>query len=110
MGRRTGQWTRHRAQVRGHGNRAMRIEEGALGIIGLALNEREGEVAAKKHAAGFADALGEAGGDRTDAGDRQDAERDAGNENAKTTQAAAQIAPGKSPGKAAGPSGGEGCG
>ena len=100
MGHRTG----HRAQARGHGNRAMRIEEGALVIIGLALNEREGEVAAKNHAAGFTDSLGEAGGDRTDAGDRQDAERDAGNENAKAALAAAQVAPGNSPGKARGPS------
>jgi hypothetical protein len=88
----------------------MRVEESALDVVGLALNEREGKIAAKDHAAGFANALSEACGDRTDAGDRQDAERDAGNENAKTTQAAAQIAPGKSPGKAAGPSGGEGCG
>jgi hypothetical protein len=82
----------------------MGIEESALGIIGLALNEREGEVAAKYHAAGFADALGEAGGNRTNPGDRQDAERDAGNENAEAAQTAAQLAPGKSPGKAGGPS------
>src|SRR5262249_60406404 len=98
-----GQWTRHRAQARGHGNRAMRIEEGALGIIGLALNEREGEVAAKNHAAGFADALGEAAGDRTDAGDSQDAERDAGNEKAKAAQAAARIATSNTTAKACGP-------
>jgi hypothetical protein len=84
----------------------MRIEESALGVIGLALYEREGKVAAKNHTAGFADALVEACGDRTDAGDRQDAERNAGDENAKAAQAAAQIAPGKSPGKAGGPSSG----
>ena len=81
----------------------MRIEESAFSVVGLALNEREGKVAAKNHTAGFADALVEACGDGTDPGNRQDAERDAGDENAKAAQPAAQIAPGKSPGKTAGP-------
>jgi hypothetical protein len=78
----------------------MGIEESALGLIGLTLNERKGEVAAKNYAAGFANTLVEARRDRTDTGDRQDAECDASDENAEAAPAATQIAPGKSPGKA----------
>ena len=50
-------WTRHRAQASGHGHRAMRIEESAFGVVGLALNERKCKVAAEDHATGFADAF-----------------------------------------------------
>jgi hypothetical protein len=77
----------------------MRVKEVPFGAVGLALNEREGEVAAKDHAAGFADPFGEACSDRTDSGNRQDAKRNASDEHAKAAQTAAQIAPGKSPSK-----------
>jgi hypothetical protein len=74
----------------------VRGEEGALGVVRFTLNEGKGEIAAKDYAARFGDALMEARRYRADAGDRQDAERDAGDENAKAAQATAQIAPGES--------------
>ena len=73
----------------------MRAQESALGVLGFTLNERKSEVAAEDDAAGAGDAVGEARRDRADAGDRHDAERDAGDEDAEAAQAAAQFAPGK---------------
>ncbi len=73
----------------------MGIEKRALGGIGFALNERKGDVAAEDDAAGAGNAVVEACGHRADAGDRHDAERDTGDEDAEAAQAAAQFAPGK---------------
>ena len=44
-------------------------------------------------------AVGQAFGHRADAGDRHHAEHDAGDEDAETAQAAAQLAPGQAQGK-----------
>ena len=59
----------------------------------LALDQREGKVAAENDAARRARPVGQACGDRADAGDRHDAERDAGDEHAEAAQPAAQLAP-----------------
>ena len=80
----------------------MVIEKRPLGIVCLALNERQSEVAAEDDAAGAADAVVEARGDRADAGDRHDAKRNAGDKDAEAAQAAAQIAPDKTRCKAQG--------
>ena len=64
--------------------------------LGFTLNERKGEIAAEDDAAGAGDAVVEARRHRADAGNRHDAERDAGDKDAEAAQAAAQIAPGKS--------------
>ncbi len=73
----------------------MRVEESAFTVARLALNERKGKIAAEDHLARAGDAVGKARGNRADAGDRQDAERDAGDKNTEAAQAAAQIAPGE---------------
>ncbi len=73
----------------------MGIEERALGVAGLALDQRKGEVAAEDDAAGAADAVVQARRDRADAGNRHDAKRDTGDEHAEAAQTAAQIAPNK---------------
>ena len=86
---------RHGAHGGGLGHGAVCIQEGALGIARLALNEREGEVAAEDDLAGAGDAVGEARGHRADARDGHHAKRDAGDENPEAAQAAAQFAPGK---------------
>ena len=78
----------------------MGIEKRALGIACLPLDERKGEIAAEDHAAGAADTVVQTRGHRADAGDRHDAERDAGDKNAEAAQAAAQIAPDKAHRKA----------
>src|SRR6516162_4252828 len=88
----------------------MRVEKGAFARVGFALNKREGEIAAEDEAAGLADAVGEACSNRADAGDRQHAKRNAGDEDAKAAQTAAQIAPGEAWGESGWPSDGKACG
>ncbi len=73
----------------------MGIEESALAVARFALNERKGEVAAKDFTAGAGNPVGQARGNRADAGDRHHAERDAGDEDAEAAQSAAQLAPGE---------------
>ena len=75
----------------------MVVEEAPLAVAGFALNERKGNIAAENQLPGAADAVGKARRHRADAGDRKYAERDAGDEDAKTAQAAAQFAPGETP-------------
>ena len=67
----------------------MVVEEATFAVAGFALNERKGNIAAENQLPGAADAVGKARRHRADAGDRQYAERDAGDEDAKTAQAAA---------------------
>ena len=67
----------------------------ARSAAGLALDERKSNVAAQDRAAGAGNAVVEACRYRADAGNRHDAERDAGDEHAEAAQAAAQFAPGK---------------
>jgi len=71
----------------------MGIEERALAFARLALDQREGQIPAEDHAAGGGEAVGKALRDRADPGNRHDAERDAGNEDAEAAQATAQFAP-----------------
>ncbi len=71
----------------------MVVEEAALAVAGFALNERKGNVAAEDQSAGAADAVGKARRHRADAGNRKYAERDAGDEDAKAAQPAAQFTP-----------------
>ena len=73
----------------------MGVEECTLGVAGLPLDQRKGEVAAEDHTAGAADAVVQASRDGADAGDRHDAKRNTGDENAEAVHAAAQIAPNK---------------
>ena len=73
----------------------MRAKERSLARICFPLNQRKREVAAEDDAAGAGEAIGQTLRDRADAGDRQHAERDAGDEDAEAAQSAAQLAPGK---------------
>ena len=83
---------RHGAQRRDFRHGAVAFEEGALFRRRLALDQIEGDVAAEDRPALAGDAVGHAAGDRADAGDGGDAERDAGEEDAEAAQAAAQLA------------------
>jgi hypothetical protein len=60
--------------------------------LGFALDQRERHIAAEQRAALARQTFAEAGCDRADAGNRHHAERDAGDENVKAAQAAAQFA------------------
>ena len=60
--------------------------------LGLALDQRERDVAAEQGAALARQSLAEARRDRADAGNRHHAERDAGDENIEAAQPAAQFA------------------
>ena len=60
--------------------------------LGFALDQGEGDIAAKQRAAFARQSLAEAGRDRADAGDRHHAERDAGDEDVEAAQAPAQFA------------------
>ena len=81
-----------RAQGRGRRDGAARAQEGEFLAAGLALDQRERDVAAEQRAALAREAVAEARRDRADAGDRHDAERDAGDEDAEAAQPAAQFA------------------
>ena len=61
----------------------------------LALEQGKGHVAAEDPPPLAGDALGERAGQGGDAGDRRDAERDAGEEDAEALQASAQLAQGE---------------
>ena len=69
-----------------------RVEERAFCGVGLAMDQRERQIAAEDDAAFAREPIGEAARERADAGDRHHAERDAGDEDAKAVQAAAQFA------------------
>ena len=56
------------------------------------MNQRERQIAAQDDAALAGQSIGEAPRKRADAGDRHHAERDAGDEDAKAVQPAAQFA------------------
>ena len=83
---------RHGAQRRRYRYFAARTQKRDFVRLGLALDQGEGDVAAEQGAALARQSLAEAGRDRADAGDRHHAERDAGDENVKAAQAAAQFA------------------
>ena len=72
---------RHGAHGGGLRHGAVCVQEGALGVARLPLNEREGEVAAEDDLSGTGNAVGKACGHRADAGDGHHAERDTGDEN-----------------------------
>jgi hypothetical protein len=86
---------RHGPRRGGDGDGAVAVEKGALVAARFALDQRKGQIAAEDQLTGIGDAVGEARRYRADAGDRQHAERDAGNEDAETAHAAAQLAPGE---------------
>ena len=73
-------------------NLAARAQEGEFLRLGFALDQRERNVAAEQRAALARQTFAEAGRDRADAGNRHHAERDAGDEDVKAAQAAAQFA------------------
>ena len=83
---------RHGAQRRRDRYFAARTQKGDFVGLGFALDQRESDVAAEQRAALARQPLAEAGRDRADAGNRHHAERDAGDENVKAAQAAAQFA------------------
>ena len=82
----------HDAQRRRDRNLAARAQEGDFLRLGFALDQRERNVAAQQRAALARQTFAEARRDRADAGNRHHAERDAGDEDVKTAQAAAQFA------------------
>ena len=83
---------RHGAHGRGARNFAVTFQECPLVRRGLALDQREREIAAEDDLALARQPVGEAGRQRADAGDRHAAERDAGDEHVEAAQAAAQFA------------------
>ena len=90
---------RHRPHRGGDRDAAIVIEEFALGRACLARHQRERRVAAENDAALARQPVSEAARERADAGDRGDAERDAGNEHRKAAQAAAHLAQREAPGE-----------
>ena len=85
---------RHAAQRRCDRHFAARTQKRDFFRPGFALHQGEGDVAAEQGAALARQPLVEARRDRADPGDRHDAERDAGDEDVKATQPAAQFAQG----------------
>ena len=73
-------------------NLAARAQEGEFLRLGFALDQGERNVAAQQRAALARQTFAEARRHRADAGNRHHAERDAGDEDVKTAQAAAQFA------------------
>src|SRR6185437_8118357 len=82
----------HGAQLRGYRYFAVGTEKRNFVRFGFALHQGEGRVAAEQGTAFARQSLAEAGCDRTDAGNRHHAKRDAGNEYVKAAQAPAQLA------------------
>ena len=83
---------RHGAHRGGLGHRAETFEEGLLRSTRLALHEFEAQIAAEQRLALIGDARRNRARHRVDAADRGDAERDAGEEDQETRQAAAHLA------------------
>ena len=83
---------RHRPHRGAGRDLAAAFQKAAFKGIGLAVDQQERKIAAENDAALPLDSIGEAARERADAGDRHDAERDAGDENAKAVQAAAKFA------------------
>ena len=83
---------RHGAHGGGARDFAVAVEERPLVRRGLALDQRERQVAAEDDLALARQAVGEARRQRADAGDRHAAERDAGDEHVEAAQAAAHLA------------------
>ena len=83
---------RHRAQQSRDRNLSARIKELAFLRAGLAVDQRKGQIAAQDDAAVASKSIGEASRERADARDRRHAQRDAGDEDTKAVQAAAQLA------------------
>ena len=83
---------RHCAQRGRDRNVAQAVQEGALLGRRLALDQREGEIAAQYRAALAREPVDQALGERADARDRRHAERDAGDEHPEAAHAAAQFA------------------
>ena len=90
---------RHGAQARDLRDRRLPIEHGALGRRRLAVDQAVGDVAAQDPPPLAPEPAGERGGDRGDAADRRDAERDAGDEHPESGEPAAQFAQGESEGE-----------
>ena len=72
--------------------RPARSRKARSAAIGLAMDQREREVAAEDGAAFAREPVAEARRERVDAGDRHHAERDAGDEHVEAAQPAAQVA------------------
>ena len=83
---------RHGAQRGGGRNVAVAFQEGHFRRRGFALDQAEGQVAAENDAALARQSVGQARGQRADAGDRHGAERDAGDEDVEAAQARAHFA------------------
>ena len=81
----------HGRQRRRNRHLAARTEKRDFVRFGFALDQRECHVTAQQGAALARQPLAQAGCDRTDPGDRHHAERDAGDENIKAAQPAAQL-------------------
>ena len=93
---------RHRAHGGGQRDAALRVEEGALRRGRLALAEDEGGIAAEDLAARAREPIAEACRHRGDAGDRHDAERDAGDEHIEPAHAGTQFPQSEAQGEPAG--------
>src|SRR5690606_24243847 len=78
-------------EIRNARDLAEAFEEGALVGRGFAVDEFEADVAAEQGLALAGDGRGDRLGDRVDAADRADAERNAGDEDQKSRQAAAHL-------------------
>src|SRR5581483_8519282 len=84
---------RHGPHRRGDRKLPVAVEEGALLLRRLAVDEIEGDIAAEDHAAFAREAVRQASGDGTNAGDRHHPKRDTGNENVKAAEASAHFPP-----------------
>ena len=83
---------RHGAQRRRHRQRPAGAQKRDLIGLGFALDQGEGDIAAKQRAAFARQSFAEAGCDGAYARDRHHAERDAGDEDVEAAQAPAQFA------------------
>ena len=90
---------RHAAQCRRDGYLSAPTKKRDFIRFGLALDQREGHIAAKQGAALARQSFAEARRDRADAGNRHHAECDAADEHVKAAQAAAQFAQGVAQGE-----------
>ena len=90
--RRRGFAFRHRAHQRDFVDAAVLFEPGAFVGLNFAMGEVEGDVAAENRAPLFREPLRERAREAVDAGNRGDADHDAGDEDAKAPGVAEQIA------------------
>ncbi len=67
------------------------MQEAQFGVLRLAMDQREGDIAAEDGAALAGEAVGERAGEGVYAGDGGNAEHEAGEEDAEAAHAAAQV-------------------